>query len=86
VLEGKEQPRRKGFFWQRLNDKAARVGRWKWVESALGSGLFDLSNDLGKAKDLLAERPDVLRQVRERWQAWRREMDESEPRGPFRDY
>ena len=86
VLEGKEQPRRQECFWQRGNDKAARVGRWKWVDSALGSGLFDLSSDIGETKDLSAERPDVLRQVQERWRAWRREMDESEPRGPFRDY
>ena len=30
--------------------------------------------------------PDVLAEVKGRWEAWRKEMDASEPRGPFRDY
>ena len=51
-----------------------------------GSGLFDLAADLGEKRDLSADKPDVLRQVKARWAAWRKEMDESEPRGPFRDY
>ena len=34
--------------------KAARVSQWKWVESKRGSGLFDLSQDLGEKNDLSA--------------------------------
>jgi hypothetical protein len=74
------------MFWQRRGDKAARVGKWKWLESAKGSGLYDLDADLGETKDLSKEKPDVLAKVKERWEAWRREMNASEPRGPFRDY
>jgi arylsulfatase A-like enzyme len=66
--------------------EAARVGDYKWVESAQGSGLFDLAADLGEQRDLSADQPEVLARVRERWQAWRRTMDAAEPRGPFRDY
>jgi len=86
VLEGKAKSPRKEFFWQRRGDKAARVGQWKWVESQKGNGLFDLAADLGEKRDLSADKPDVLRQVKARWAAWRKEMDECEPRGPFRDY
>ncbi len=86
VLEGKARSPRTEFFWQRQGDKAARVGQWKWVESAAGGGLFDLSNDLSEKNDLSAQKPDVLKKVKARWAAWRKEMDESEPRGPFRDY
>jgi arylsulfatase A-like enzyme len=74
------------MYWQRQGDKAARVGRWKWVESANGGGLFDLENDAGEKRDLSAEKPEKLREVRDRWRAWRKEMDACEPRGPFRDY
>jgi arylsulfatase A-like enzyme len=86
VLEGKAASRRTEMFWQRRGDKAARVGQYKWVESAQGSGLFDLSNDVGEKTDLTKTHPDVLERVRGRWQAWRKEMDAAEPRGPFRDY
>jgi arylsulfatase A-like enzyme len=86
VLEGKAKSGRREFFWQRQDDKAARVGQWKWLESRKGSGLYDLSQDMGEKQDLSARRPDVLVDVKGRWAAWRKEMDEGEPRGPFRDY
>jgi len=86
VLEGRAKSSRKDFFWQRQSDKAARVGHWKWADSKAGGGLFDLSSDPWEKQDLSAAKPDVLRMVKERWMAWRKEMDEAEPRGPFRNY
>jgi len=86
VLQGKEPSSRHEMFWQRRSDKAARVGSWKWIDSAKGRGLFDLSQDPGEVRDLSAERPEVLAQVKARFAAWRQEMDAAEPRGPFRDY
>ncbi len=74
------------MFWQRRNDRAVRVGQYKWVDSAKGSGLFDLESDLAEAHDLSANRPDLLAQLKGRFDAWRKTMDQSEPRGPFRDY
>jgi arylsulfatase A-like enzyme len=86
VLRGEMKSPRKEMFWQRRGDKAARVGNWKWLESARGNGLYDLSTDLGEKHDLSAEKPEVLEMVKSRFAAWRKEMDECEPRGPFRDY
>ena len=86
VLAGKRPSPRREMFWQRRSDKAARVGHWKWVDSARGSGLFDLSADIGEARDLSKEKPDVLRKVTARFAAWKKAMDEAEPRRPFRDY
>jgi arylsulfatase A-like enzyme len=86
VLEGRAKSSRKDFFWQMRGNKAARVGNWKWVESSNSGGLFDLSNDMWEKKDLSAAKPDTLAMVKARWAAWRKEMDEAEPRGPFRDY
>jgi arylsulfatase A-like enzyme len=86
VLEGAQKSPRTEMFWQRRGDKAARVGNWKWSESAKGGGLYDLTNDLAETKDLSKEKPDVLANVKGHWEAWRKEMDATEPRGPFRDY
>lgn len=86
ILRGERKSPRNEMFWQRRADKAARVGQWKWLESAKGKGLYDLSSDLGETRDLSEEKPEVLQMMREKFAAWRQAMDETEPRGPFRDY
>jgi arylsulfatase A-like enzyme len=86
VLQGRESSRRREMFWERRNERAARVGDWKWVESPRGGGLFDLSRDIGETKDLSGDRPGVLRRLQDRFAAWKKAMEEAEPRGPFRDY
>lgn len=86
ILRGEQPSPRTEMYWQRRGDKAARVGHWKWLESAKGKGLYDLRTDLGETRDLSAEQPEVLAMMKERFAAWRKAMDETEPRGPFRDY
>ncbi len=86
VLEGKAKSSRKEMFWQRRGDRAARVGNWKWVDSAKGRGLFDLATDLSEQHDLSEQKPEVLKMVKGRFSAWKKQMAEAEPRGPFRDY
>lgn len=86
VLKGQRPSPRTEMYWQRRNDRAARIGSYKWVDSAKGSGLFDLSRDLGEQNDLSAKEPVILAKLKKGWAAWRKQMDEAEPRGPFRDY
>jgi arylsulfatase A-like enzyme len=86
VLAGEKPSPREEMFWQRRGDIGGRVGQWKWVQSEKGDGLFDLSKDLGEKIDLSREQPDKLAMVKARYEKWRKEMDDSEPRGPFRDY
>jgi arylsulfatase A-like enzyme len=86
VLRGEKPSPRQDMFWQRRSDKAARVSHWKWLDSAKGKGLYDLSNDIGETKDLSKEKPEILQMMQARFAGWRKEMDETEPRGPFRDY
>jgi arylsulfatase A-like enzyme len=86
VLQGKVKSPRTEMFWQRRTDRAARVGGYKWVASERGSGLFDLTQDIGEKHDLSSEQPELLAKVKGRWDAWRKQMDDAEPRGPFRDY
>lgn len=85
ILRGETKSPRQAMFWQRRGDKAARFENWKWLESAKGNGLYDLSRDLGEKHDLTKEKPEIARQMRERFARWRAEMDASESRGPFRD-
>jgi arylsulfatase A-like enzyme len=86
ILAGRQPTPRKEMFWEAHGDKAARVGTFKWVESAAGGGVFDLAHDEGEQHDLSAARPELLDELKGRFAAWRRAMDEAEPRGPFRDY
>jgi arylsulfatase A len=86
VLAGEQKSLRKEMFWQRRGDKAARVGNFKWIESSRGSGLFDLSSDIGEQHDLSSEKPEVLSIVKLRFAAWEKCMIEAEPRGPFRNF
>jgi arylsulfatase A-like enzyme len=86
VLRGEKPSARTEMFWQRRADKAARVGQWKWLDSAKGKGLYDLATDPGETKDLSQENPEVVKLMQTRFAAWKKEMDAAEPRGPFRDY
>jgi len=86
VLRGDQPSPRTEMFWQRRSDRAARVGHWKWLDSAKGKGLYDLLSDPGETRDLSSEKPEVLEMMRGKFAAWRAAMDATEPRGPFRDY
>ena len=86
LLTGRDASPRSEMFWQRKDDKAARVGHWKWVESQRGNGLFDLSDDVGETNDLSEEFPDKLKELKDAFSQWKAEMAAAEPRGPFRDY
>jgi arylsulfatase A-like enzyme len=86
VLRGEKPSARTEMFWQRRADKAARVGQWKWLDSAKGKGLYDLATDPGETNDLSQENPEVVKLMQTRFAAWKKEMDAAEPRGPFRDY
>jgi len=86
VLAGKEKSQRHEMFWERRADQAARVDNYKWVNAEAGKGLFDLTADIGEKHDLSKEKPEVLARVKGRFDAWKRDMEAAEPRGPFRDY
>jgi arylsulfatase A-like enzyme len=86
VLKGAEKSSRTEMFWQRQDDSAARVGDWKWIRDGRKEFLFDLGSDVAEKNDLLQTRPEKAAELRNRFEAWKNEMDAAEPRGPFRDY
>jgi arylsulfatase A-like enzyme len=85
-LAGEAPSPRKEMFWEFRGQKAARIGNYKWIESDKANGLFDLSADIGEKNDLTAAMPDLATDIRTRWANWWKEMERTEPRGPFRDY
>ncbi|MBW8884858.1 MAG: hypothetical protein JF612_08810 [Planctomycetia bacterium] len=74
------------MFWEFREQKAARIGNYKWLESEQGRGLFDLATDIGEKSDLTSKQAEIATDIAARWAAWRKQMHETEPRGPFRDY
>jgi len=90
VLKGEASSPRNDMFWchrdKGWDNRAARIGRYKWLQTNHGGGLYDLSTDLGERHDLSQQRPELLAQITAKWEAWRKAMDQTEPRGPFRDY
>lgn len=86
VLSGEKSSSRTEMYWERRGDKAARIGHWKWVDSAKGSGLFDLSQDIGEKQDLSEENPEVLARLKDGFAKWKQEMRDAEDRGPFKDF
>lgn len=87
TLRGEAPSPRQEMFWVRRDQRAARVGDWKWVDmGGKQGGLFHLAEDVGETRDLSAERPEMLEKVKARFEAWTREMEAAEPRGPFRDF
>lgn len=86
VLAGREKSQRTEMYWERRGDKAARIGHYKWVDSARGSGLFDLSKDISEKHDLSDEKPELLKQLKAGFARWKQEMLEAEDRGPFKDF
>ncbi len=86
ILRGEKASPRTTMFWKRRNDMAARVGQWKWLDSAKGKGLYDLSKDIGEKNDLSKKMPEKAAELRQAFNDWLAEMDAAEPRGPFRNY
>lgn len=92
VLTGEGTSNRTEQYWELRSHRAMRAGHWKWVlpaeqkwvppQDETGE-LYDLSIDVGEQRNLVAERPDVLKDLQARWRAWFTEMAQTEPRGPF---
>jgi hypothetical protein len=49
-----------------------RAGDWKLVRFGRGAvwELYDLKNDRTKQRDLAKERPELVKELHARWEAW----------------
>ena len=86
VLQGREPSKRNALFWEFRGDRAARYRDWKWVDSKHGTGLYNLAKDISEEKDLSESEPEILEMIRSKFENWKQEMEQADPRGPFRDF
>ncbi len=86
VLQEEAESSRQEMYWELRGDQAARLGEWKWLKNKEGESLFNLEEDIGEENDLSADRPEILKMMREKFTDWQREMQDAEPRGPFKDF
>lgn len=68
------------LFWRYGRNSAIRRGSWKLVRQLErgrqepGWQLFDLASDTGEARDLAADKPDLARDLEQRWQSLNLQM------------
>lgn len=76
LLGRKSEAPHGSLFWRGGPQHAARVGDWKLVHDPRQSSdmLFHLAEDGGEEKDLAAERPDKLEELRAAYEAWAAQM------------
>lgn len=64
-------------FWMKGKEpkRAVRDGDWKWVRLGIDHDqLFNLSADIGEHRDVAAARPDVVRDIRQKYFLWERSL------------
>jgi N-acetylgalactosamine-6-sulfatase len=86
VISGKRQPISRTVCWRykrgKFVRKAIRSGDWKYVNDTGAEELHDLARDEREANDLLAEKPEIARDLKTKLAAW-----ETEVRAPrLRDF
>lgn len=69
-----ESPPPRTIFWRTPGAKAVRRGEWKLVVLDETPRLYDLGNDLAETKNLAEKRPEVVRELLERLDAWERDV------------
>jgi arylsulfatase A-like enzyme len=74
------------LFYPSNEPRAARQGRWKLHTHGQGVQLYDLQADIGEQRNLAAEHPDVVKQLRAAMNAEAKRVAEgSRPVGTIRD-
>lgn len=66
------------MIWRKLECAAVRDGDWKLIRvENYGHALYDLSEDIGENRDLAAQKPEKVEQLRRQLEKW--ESDKMQP-------
>lgn len=73
VMTGKSKIIPRVLYWrltQRQNEKAIRMGDWKYLIDATGEYLFNVVNDPSEKTNLKDANPDVCNSLRQKYASW----------------
>jgi len=73
VLTAKEKTVERTIYWrtfQRTQQKAIRMGEWKYLQDEKGEYLFNLVNDPGEKNDLKAAQPMIFDRLKIEYISW----------------
>ncbi len=76
-----DQPH-KTLFWRSGANWAIRDGDWKLIHAGGRNWLYNLANDIGERSNLAVKRPDLVEQLKRRYDEW--EVDMVDPAWPPR--
>jgi arylsulfatase A-like enzyme len=77
LFSGKAPDASRVFCWrvsQRFQQKAIRMGNWKYLQTETGEYLFDLASDPYERNSLKVAFPHKLKEMKETLAAWEKEM------------
>jgi arylsulfatase A len=80
ILAGKAAERDRTLFWRirhpaaKSAQKAVRRGRWKYLTDERVELLFDLASDPAEARDVAAENPKIVNELKTAMKEWEQQM------------
>jgi len=77
LLTGQTPPVERTLFWRRVDQReikthrAVRSGNWKYIDEPGGARyLYDLARDIGESRDLAAEQPARVEELKTKLDTW----------------
>ena len=84
-LTGESPVAERELYWRIVRpnvlQKAVRSGNWKLLIDNRHYLLFDLKNDPGERNDLAAQHPDLVLKLKQRLDAWEKDVDQKQTSG-----
>jgi arylsulfatase A-like enzyme len=76
IMDGEQRPVDQPIYWEHEGGRAIRLGNWKLVslKGFANWQLYNLANDLSETKNVAAENPEKVKELKELWNAWAKKM------------
>lgn len=72
LIQGKTSwDEQRTLYWEHERGRAVRIGNWRLTATCDGDWqLFNLANDLSETKDLSADNPEKVNELKQAWRQW----------------
>jgi arylsulfatase A-like enzyme len=73
ILTGKKKNEERTIYWrafQRVKQKAVRMGDWKYLQDERGEYLFDLATDQAEKNNMKEKNPEIFTKLKTRYVDW----------------